>query len=392
LIVVASIACGQKGPPLPPLVRTPAPPELRADRRGSMVELGFTVPNANADGTRPANIARIDIYAVTGATTLTDLEMMKWGTRVASVPVKAPRNPNDTVEPGESADVIEPPAGEGLDQGAASAVVEQIAASIFKPIEPDRKGSRRRVTQEPDGPLLGPSAAALTRTYVGVGLDKRGRPGKFSPRVVVPLVLAPPPPSQPVISYTETAITVRWSPPSSGQTADPDLLPSTPIGPSRPPPSYHVYDSTTDMRLTKAPLTELQYEDSRIEWGAMRCYAVRTVEVAGQSALESEAGEPKCETLVDTFPPKAPKGLNAVSTDGAISLIWESNTEPDLAGYIVLRARTPATKLDPVTPPIPDASYVDNVERGIGFVYAVQAVDKAGNVSAPSNPVEGTAR
>src|SRR5262249_23956089 len=50
LIVVISIACGQKGPPLPPLVLTPAPPEVTADRRGSTIEIEFTVPSATADG------------------------------------------------------------------------------------------------------------------------------------------------------------------------------------------------------------------------------------------------------------------------------------------------------------------------------------------------------
>ena len=48
---LASVACGKKGPPLPPLVRLPAPPDLHANRRGSTVELALVVPGANADGT-----------------------------------------------------------------------------------------------------------------------------------------------------------------------------------------------------------------------------------------------------------------------------------------------------------------------------------------------------
>jgi hypothetical protein len=394
LIVVGSIACGQKGPPLPPLVLTPAPPVISVDRRGSTIEVGFTVPSANADGSRPANLARIDIYAINGAATaLTDLEMMKWGTRVATVPVKSPRNPNDTVEAGESVEVLEPPEGKGLDQGAASNVAEQITASLLKPNDAGGRGSQSGALARAV-PLLGPSDAASVRTYVGVGVDKRGRPGVFSKRVMVPLAPAPPRPSQPSITYSETKVTVRWSPPSSAEPGTKKgLLPSTSFGSSRAAVAYNVYDSATGVRLTSAPVEALEYEDSRIEWGATRCYAVRAVEVVGGSTLESEAGEPRCEKLVDTFAPAAPKGLSAIATDGAINLIWEPNAETDLDGYQVLRGRLPDARMGPVTPtPISDTSFLDNVPPGVRFVYAVVAVDRAGNRSAPSNRVEESAR
>jgi hypothetical protein len=394
LIVVISVACGQKGPPLPPLVLTPAPPVITADRRGSTIEIGFTVPSANADGSRPANIGRIDIYAINGpATTMTDLEMMRRGTRVASVPVKSPRNPNDTVEAGESADVLERPEGKGLDQGTASNVAEQITASIFKPNDAGGRSSRGGSPRDAV-PLLGPAEEASIRTYIGVGVDKRGRPGRFSKRVTVALAPAPPRPSQPGITYSETKVTVRWSPPTgAGPDTNAGVLPSKPIGSSRSAMAYNVYDSATGVRLTSEPVKSLVYEDSRIEWGATRCYAVRAVAVVDGSALESEAGEPRCEKLVDTFAPVAPKGLSAVSTDGAINLIWEPNAEADLAGYDVWRGRLPEARLVRITEaPIPDTSFLDNVQPGVRFVYAVVAVDKAGNHSDPSNRVEESAR
>ena len=51
-------ACGKKGPPLPPLVKLPVAPEnLVAERRGNIVDLQFTVPGTNTDGTRPANVS-----------------------------------------------------------------------------------------------------------------------------------------------------------------------------------------------------------------------------------------------------------------------------------------------------------------------------------------------
>jgi hypothetical protein len=96
---------------------------------------------------------------------------------------------------------------------------------------------------------------------------------------------------------------------------------------------------------------------------------------------------------VDTFPPAAPKDLKAVSSEGVISLIWEASPESDLAGYIILRAQAPAEPVTPVvSAPVLETSFNDTVQPGVRFVYAVRAVDKAGNAGAPSNTVEETAR
>ena len=83
-----------------------------------------------------------------------------------------------------------------------------------------------------------------------------------------------------------------------------------------------------------------------------------------------------------------------VATGTAVSLIWEANTEADLAGYVVLRGDAPGDKLAPLTPaPIGDAAYVDtSIRRTRTYMYEVIAVDKTGNQSAPSNRVEESIR
>src|SRR6185503_19163150 len=89
--VLALGACGKKGPPLPPLIKLPAPPaDFAAERRGDTVDLLFTVPAANTDNTRPANLSRVDIYAITSAEPLPPTQIVKRGARVATVDVKAP--------------------------------------------------------------------------------------------------------------------------------------------------------------------------------------------------------------------------------------------------------------------------------------------------------------
>ena len=95
-------------------------------------------------------------------------------------------------------------------------------------------------------------------------------------------------------------------------------------------------------------------------------------------------------------PPPAPSALVAVAGEGAISLIWEGVTAPDLAGYLVLRADAPDGTLAPLfDAPLRETTYRDTTARpGARYVYAVVAVDRAtpGNRSALSNTVEERAR
>ena len=101
-----------------------------------------------------------------------------------------------------------------------------------------------------------------------------------------------------------------------------------------------------------------------------------------------------CASFEDTFPPASPGRLDAVATPGTISLIWEASDAADLAGYHVLRGEAgSATLTDLTTEPVLATSYRDeSVKPGVRYIYAVIAIDKAGNRSAESNRVEETAR
>ncbi len=114
-------------------------------------------------------------------------------------------------------------------------------------------------------------------------------------------------------------------------------------------------------------------------------------------------GEPSPATTVlfkDVFPPAPPVGLEAAVDGGfgrplAVDLSWEPNTEPDLAGYYVLRVAAPggpgATSMvmeqlnaSPLTAP----AFRDlTVVAGKAYEYRVVAVDALGNRSTASEPV-----
>jgi hypothetical protein len=149
-------------------------------------------------------------------------------------------------------------------------------------------------------------------------------------------------------------------------------------------------------RLTAAPLKATTFKDARVEYGVERCYIVRTAETMGTLSVESEGSAPACVRAADVFAPAAPKSLAAVSSAGAISLIWEGTEEPDLAGYIVLRGTSPGEPSERLTPqPVRETTFRDTtVKPGVRYVYAVVAVDTATppNASEPSNRIEETAR
>ncbi len=374
LLLLAAVmvgSCGKKGPPLPPLVRVAvAPLEFTAERRAAIVDLQFIIPATNTDGTRPANIERVDVYAFTGPATLTDDQVVKLGTRVASIPVKSPRDPNAVAQPDEPDADLDPLEGSGLDQGARARVREDLSALA---------------------PASTMSSNGSLRYYVGVAVSRRGRRGVLSPRVAVPLRPPPRAPAKPEIAYDESSVTLTWMPVPA---ADSDQATASTM-------AYHVYGIASvpsagrdrETRLTRAPVPGRRFVDPRVEWGVTQCYAIGSVETRDGLSEESEAGSSTCVTPVDTFPPAAPVGLIPVGSDGTVSLTWDPNTEKDLRGYLILRGGVPGDVLTRLTPaPIQETTFMDSVQPGARYYYAVQAVDNAGNVSAASTRVDATAR
>jgi hypothetical protein len=183
------------------------------------------------------------------------------------------------------------------------------------------------------------------------------------------------------VDWDEASITIKW--PAAPESAGDGVA-----------LSYNVYAAgDVPLRLTTDAVGEKTFVDKRIEWGAERCYVVRSVEKFAKMSLESEASPETCVTLVDHFAPAAPEGLTIVASEGAMNLIWNPNHEPDLAGYVLWRAILPEGDLKKITPDaIKETTYKDTVPAGARVAYAVQAVDKAGNVSPMSMRVEESAR
>jgi len=402
--------CGKKGPPLAPLARVPGRAmDITARRTGDVVAITFTIPSANVDESKPADIGRADVYAYT-ALGQNDVRDPRRMTLVGSVPVRKPPEP----EPGDAKKKPQPapPPEPGEDQGALITVTETLTADMLVPMSPD-KPAPVAVPAEPVSwfgaplvlPLTGPvPKEEARRYYVVYGFSRGGSRGAASPRPAVPLGAPPAAPLQPQLEGTEGGVVVTWTVPPGArlpyqEPAEGDILEATPRGmESAPALAYVVYRVSPDgpAKLTGKPDPALTFTDTAAEFGVERCYDVRTVTTQGSVSFESAPSPPACITPADTFPPPAPASLAAVAGEGVISLIWEGVGTPDLAGYIVLRGDAASGDLKPLfDTPARESTYRDATAKpGVRYVYAVVAVDRATppNRSALSNKVEETAR
>ena len=136
---------------------------------------------------------------------------------------------------------------------------------------------------------------------------------------------------------------------------------------------------------------------------------VRTVNLASPAGgpplivdLRGLPSPPVEFTFHDVFPPRSPSGLVAIANAGdpasspvtpaSVDLSWEPGLEPDLRGYNVYRAEGTSgnfVRLNPV--PLPGPAYRDlDVHPGRIYLYRVAAVDRIGNESTQSVPLQQT--
>jgi hypothetical protein len=409
---------------------------VTAQRVGSDIYLSFPVPATNVDGQQPADITSLEVYAVTSTRPPATEDQRDLAALIATVPVRPilpelPPSANGSPPP----PVPLPP---GVDRGATAVVREPVTPEMLTPVEFPEPPLRFRDTQqpaedteaEPFGPLVAPSPTQLPRRhYFVVGVSARGRKSDPSTPLSLSLETGSSAPGQPTVAYTESQMTVTWPPSPDARTSTfllpPPVKPTNAspknVTPSAPPlaplparslgfsseaTTYNLYlipanaspaepyDLKVPAPLTPQPLAVTEHVIPKVAFGEQQCFEVRAVDRVAGAAVISPPSPRTCITPKDTFPPAAPRSLAAIAGNAAINLIWDANSERDLAGYIVLRGEAPGDTLRPITTePVAAATYRDEtVKPGTRYVYAVAALDRAGNTSEQSNRVEETAR
>lgn len=378
-LALVAASCGKSGPPLPPLHLVPeAVSGVVARRTANEMRLTFVLPTKNANGPGAVELDRVEIYAATvaaGATVPANRELLTQKNLVGTIEVRqpvaqgveeGPKPADDRPGPGEPATFVEV-----LDERKLTPTYTEVEAA-----------PRAAAPATPAAAPAPPVAAKVPRRIYSIrGVTRRGRPGQPAARIELPLGELPPPPAAVTATFSESAVALAWTAPP---VTDGAAL------------QFNVYTGDAAVPLNGAPLAAPAFERAGVEFGKEECFVVRSVTVAGAVSIESAASERACVTPTDIFPPGAPKGLSAVAGSGVISLIWDTNADADLAGYLVLRGVVPGDALQPLTAtPIKETTFRDTtVQPGVRYVYAIVAVDTAtpANTSAPSARVEETAR
>jgi hypothetical protein len=440
----ASAACGKKGPPLAPIVHIPgAVEQVEARRRGDEVSLTLTVPAMNIDGSVPVDVSRIDVYGYTGNAAPPLSRFLEVATLVGTITVPE-QNPNAPPD-------APPPPGTPVPGGRAT-IVESLTqeALVAKPLPPPPLAKRGEPRPLPPIATGAASTAAetgpLRRFYFALAFSPRGRPGPPGTLGELKLTELPEPPAGVNATNLSDSIRLEWEP-SGGligllleRALPPELSPlddpqaaqaGSPPGPAplQGPTRYNVYREIAPLEsavpktvepsaalapppaspkpqgeggkplgeggpINSAPLDTLTFVDPVFALdGRERCYVVRSV----RGDVEGVPSEPKCLTPADDTAPEPPARLTATVTEGAITLNWEPNAEPDVAGYLVLRGEAGDATLTPVTDTVvTEPRFTDRTVRsGVRYVYAVQAIDSRlprPNVSGESAREEVTAR
>lgn len=333
LALAADAGCGKRGALRPPEPRGPTPPKGVAARQiGSRIEVSFVVPEPR--GPKPSQRPGLG-----------ELVRLEYG-------------------PG-----IRPPVDADAFRKRARTVATMTGDQL-------QHGKTVRIEDSTWTALEGGGVGWLLRYAVRVR-DARGR---ASALVVAPdlVPVAPPtPPSALHAEATADGIRVVWQPPSGEGNFRYNLyraLGKEPFG---------------DRPIDRDPLTSTDYLDTDVETGKTYRYEIRTTASDGPPYRESVSSAEIEVVAEDRFPPSAPTGLVAVQEGAGVRLFWNPNQEKDLAAYRVFRkigdGDWSPLGAGPVREPL---LFDDGVAAGQHAAYRVVAVDRAGNESPPSEPVE----
>jgi hypothetical protein len=224
-----------------------------------------------------------------------------------------------------------------------------------------------------------PLASPASGTVLVLAAKTQSRSGEWSGlsnRVALPIQKPPPSPEELELALEPGGVRVRWK---------------LPLGEfSR----VRVYRRLAEERRYGQPIAELprgsvEFFDHQVVENRRYLYTVTLLD-GGTPPVES-ALQLEREILVeDRFPPAPPSAARALAEPGRVRLLWEASPDPDVVGYLVERQEPDGdTWRSLFEGPLPSQSYEDKaLASGLRLRYRIRAVDKAGNQSRPSDPIE----
>ncbi|MGD9627950.1 MAG: fibronectin type III domain-containing protein [Pyrinomonadaceae bacterium] len=341
LVVLSSLNCGKRKPPLPPTERVSQRAEISGFQRGNQVILNWKMPMQNAPEGSVLHIKRADVYRITeplsAPQSLSEEEFADRSLIVASIAIGKDDFGGKTLQFVDSLQFAGQPARLRYALRFANASGQKAAFSNFLLLEPA-------------------SRVAGAPTSLSTGLSQE-------------------------------SITLTWEQPTENIDA---TSPANILG-------YNIYRSESEKvpakLLNQTPVSGTTFEDRFFDFDKQYFYFVRAVSL-GTDAAPIESSESNIVKIVpvDTFPPSAPAAITIAATPTSISLFFPSNPETDVIGYSVYRTTDeslPKEGWELLTKqPITANTYQDErVESGKVYFYYVTATDKYKNVSEPSEVV-----
>ena len=232
--------------------------------------LRFTVPQANSDRSRPADLERLEVYGLTTdpATDPPRLPVEEWiesATLIATFTVAEPLPPGVPPEAsGDEGGDDQSADPDVVEQGESVTWVERLSPDVVAPVvffededededEEDDEELRQYALPYVAPPIPGPPR----RTYLVRGVSTRGRESAPSERVAVSLAAPSPPPAPPLVSYSEFGVFVEWTPAPGARlpvqaAAEDGVLEATPVVRFPPPSTYLVYAVPSTVPVVRA--------------------------------------------------------------------------------------------------------------------------------------------
>jgi hypothetical protein len=365
LLIVFAAGCGKKGDPQAPLPRgARAVSDLAVEQEGAEAVLTFSYPDRLLTGQPLTDLDRIEIYRVVNPSPAL----------TASKPAASSGGPKTDEAPGSAA----------RKAAAAARLAEEAflhgAARVFElPTAALAQHTRGATVVYRDAlaPLLKAGKLPSSLAYAVVSVRRTGEKSPLSNFAALSPAVPPGPPVLLALTPEEGRVCLEWLPPAT------DML-----GHSVEAGGYFLYrralpEEEYEAPINAKPIAGTAYVDTAAPYGKL-VYTVRAI-LPDKPKVEGAPADEAGLDYRDVFPPPAPARLDALPEAGLVRLVWDPVPAPDLAGYVVFRAEGAGKPERLNAEPMKDSFTTDTSARpGHRYRYTVRAVDKAGNVSAPS--------
>ena len=366
--LVFASACGKKGDPLPPLSARPArTTDLAVEQASETAEVSFTFPSQRVDGEPLRDIDRIEIYRMENPSPGLTASPKGAGARSDRAPISGERRRAEAARRREMA-ILD-----------SSRRIATIGSDL---LPSSTRGGRIVYRDSLTGVLSSTSPPSLG--YGVVTVRRNGERSEISNIATLAPVLPPAAPEGVIAEPEEGRICVRWQPVTTSAAGSP-----AEIG------GYFVYrralgDEEYGRPLNADPVPAPEYADGSVSYGSTYVYTVTAVP-KGHAGTESAPAIQFGLDYADVYPPPAVSRLDALPEQTVVRLSWPPVEASDLAGYVLFRAEDDGPFARIADLPSTAVTYEDRrIATGHAYRYVVRAVDRAGNLSAPSP--ESTAR